>query len=50
MDKIIVANEQAPGASTDDTRAADVGADIRALKDLEMVLVGGGGDDSPCWG
>ena len=50
MDKIIVANEQAPGASTDDTRAADVGGDIRALKDLEMVLVGGGGDDTPCWG
>lgn len=50
MEKINLANEQAIGASNDDTRAEDVGGDIRALKDLEMVLVGGGGDDAPCWG
>lgn len=49
MEKIILANEQATGASNDDTRAEDVGGDIRALKDLEMVLVGGGSDDTPCW-
>lgn len=49
MEKIILANEPATGASNDDTRAEDAGSDIRALKDLEMVLVGGGGDDTPCW-
>lgn len=49
MEKITLVNEQTAGVSNDDTRAEDVGGDIRALKDLEMVLVGGGSDDTPCW-
>lgn len=24
-------------------------AEVRTLKDLEMLLVGGGGDDTPTW-
>lgn len=47
MEKINLANEQGNGVSADDTRE-DIG-EIRALKDLEMVLVGGGGDGLPCW-
>lgn len=49
MEKINLANEQAIGASNDDIRTEETSGDIRALKDLEMVLVGGGGDDAPCW-
>ena len=49
MENIIPANEQATDASNDDLRAEDVGCEIRALKDLEMVLVGGGSDGTPCW-
>ncbi len=50
MEKINLAIEQATGASNDDIRAEDAGSDIRALKDLELVLVGGGSDGAPCWG
>lgn len=49
MEKINLANEQVTGASNDDTRPGDTGGDIRALKDLEMVLVGGGSDGAPAW-
>lgn len=47
MEKINL-NEQGKDVSADDTRE-DVTGEIRALKDLEMVLVGGGGDGLPCW-
>lgn len=50
MDKINLANEQAHGVSGDDTRVEEAGGDIRALKDLEMALVGGGSDGAPVWG
>lgn len=49
MEKINLANEQVTGVSNDDTRPEDTGGDIRALKDLEMVLVGGGSDGLPSW-
>lgn len=49
MEKITLANEQANGAYDDDTRAEETGGDMRALKDLEMVLVGGGSDGIPVW-
>ena len=29
--------------------AQDTGTDLRTLKDLELMLVGGGGDDSAAW-
>lgn len=50
MEKINLANEQANDAGTNDVRAEDVGGDIRALKDLEMALAGGGSDGAPVWG
>ena len=32
-----------------ENNAQDTDRDLRTLKDLELLLVGGGGDDSPSW-
>lgn len=50
MEKINPAIEQANETSADDARRDERSSEIRSLKDLEMVLVGGGGDGTPCWG
>lgn len=50
MEKINLVNEQANETSADDARRDERSSEIRALKDLEMVLVGGGSDGAPCWG
>lgn len=49
MEKINLANEQANDTSADEARREERGGEIRALKDLEMVLVGGGSDGLPVW-
>jgi hypothetical protein len=32
-----------------ENNAQDTDRDLRTLKDLELLLVGGGGDDTPSW-
>lgn len=49
MEKINLANQQANETIADEARREERGSEIRALKDLEMVLVGGGSDGAPCW-